>query len=105
MRLATVVNGVLRKATKDIELNSMTEATNLVIFVCPILFEACPIIFRTIVMNMMKVFLLCFSCSSGFIVPKGWRIYLYTREINYDLNLYPEPLKFNPWRWLVRYEI
>ncbi|XP_021667225.2 cytochrome P450 85A1 [Hevea brasiliensis] len=56
-RLATIVNGVLRKTTKDIELN-------------------------------------------GFIIPKGWRIYVYTREINYDPLLYREPLTFNPWRWL-----
>ncbi|KDP41328.1 hypothetical protein JCGZ_15735 [Jatropha curcas] len=55
-RLATVVNGVLRKTTKDIEFN-------------------------------------------GFYIPKGWRIYVYTREINYDPSLYPEPLTFNPWRW------
>ncbi|KAG8654236.1 cytochrome P450 85A1 isoform X2 [Manihot esculenta] len=56
-RLATVVNGLLRKTTQDIELN-------------------------------------------GFIIPKGWRIYVYTREINYDPLLYPEPLTFNPQRWL-----
>lgn len=36
-------------------------------------------------------------------VPKGWRVYVYTREINYDPILYPEPLKFNPWRWMVRF--
>ncbi|KAG6660131.1 hypothetical protein CIPAW_03G084100 [Carya illinoinensis] len=56
-RLATIVNGVLRKTTKDMELN-------------------------------------------GFVIPKGWRIYVYTREINYDPFLYPEPFTFNPWRWL-----
>ncbi|KAK4280293.1 hypothetical protein QN277_011933 [Acacia crassicarpa] len=56
-RLATIVNGVLRKTTQDMELN-------------------------------------------GSLVPKGWRIYVYTREINYDQFLYPEPLTFNPWRWL-----
>nr|AYV88874.1 cytochrome P450 oxidase CYP85A1 [Polygala tenuifolia] len=56
-RLATIVNGVLRKTTKDMELN-------------------------------------------GFLVPKGWRIYVYTREINYDPFLYADPLSFNPWRWL-----
>ncbi|KAK6116417.1 hypothetical protein DH2020_049879 [Rehmannia glutinosa] len=56
LRLASVVNGVLRKTTKDMKLN-------------------------------------------GFLVPKGWRIYVYTREINYDPILYQEPLKFNPWRW------
>ncbi|PIN20343.1 Cytochrome P450 CYP4/CYP19/CYP26 subfamily [Handroanthus impetiginosus] len=57
LRLATVINGVLRKTTDDITLN-------------------------------------------GFVIPKGWRIYVYTREINYDPILYPEPFKFNPWRWL-----
>ncbi|XP_059450334.1 cytochrome P450 85A isoform X2 [Corylus avellana] len=56
-RLATIVNGVLRKTTQDMELN-------------------------------------------GFVIPKGWRIYVYTREINYDPFLYPEPFTFNPWRWL-----
>lgn len=56
-RLATIVNGVLRKTTQDMEL-------------------------------------------SGFLIPKGWRIYVYTREINYDPFLYPDPLTFNPWRWL-----
>lgn len=56
-RLATIVNGVLRKTTREMELN-------------------------------------------GYIIPEGWRIYVYTREINYDPRLYPEPQTFNPWRWL-----
>lgn len=57
MRLATVVNGVLRKTTKDMEMK-------------------------------------------GFVIPKGWRIYVYTREINYDSSLYTDPLTFSPWRWM-----
>ncbi|CAN4081627.1 unnamed protein product [Withania somnifera] len=56
-RLATVVNGVLRKTTHDMELH-------------------------------------------GYIIPKGWRIYAYTRELNYDPQIYPDPYIFNPWRWL-----
>ncbi|KAK4347817.1 hypothetical protein RND71_034156 [Anisodus tanguticus] len=56
-RLATVVNGVLRKTTQDMELN-------------------------------------------GYIIPKGWRIYVYTRELNYDPQIYPDPYTFDPWRWL-----
>ncbi|KAE8690134.1 Cytochrome P450 85A1 [Hibiscus syriacus] len=55
-RLVTIVNGVLRKTTREMELN-------------------------------------------GFVIPKGWRIYVYTREINYD-PLYPDPLAFNLWRWM-----
>ncbi|XP_051121017.1 cytochrome P450 85A1-like [Andrographis paniculata] len=58
-RLATIVNGVLRKTTRDMEIN-------------------------------------------GYIIPKGWRIYVYTREVNYDPDLYPDSLTFNPWRWLER---
>jgi len=42
------------------------------------------------------------SLYAGFTIPKGWRIYVYTREINYDPHLYEEPLAFNPWRWMVR---
>ncbi|XP_077216034.1 cytochrome P450 85A1-like isoform X1 [Tasmannia lanceolata] len=56
MRLATIVNGVLRKTTLDMEMK-------------------------------------------GFVIPKGWKIYVYTRELNYDPFLYPDPLTFNPWRW------
>ncbi|XP_004507293.1 cytochrome P450 85A-like [Cicer arietinum] len=56
-RLATVVNGVYRKTTQDMELN-------------------------------------------GYFIPKGWKIYVFTREINYDPLLYPDPLAFNPWRWM-----
>ncbi|XP_065858809.1 cytochrome P450 85A-like [Euphorbia lathyris] len=58
-RLATIVNGVLRKTTREMELN-------------------------------------------GFVIPEGWRIYVYTREINYDAYLYPDPHSFNPWRWMDR---
>ncbi|XP_026659290.1 cytochrome P450 85A1-like isoform X2 [Phoenix dactylifera] len=57
LRLATVVNGVLRRTTQEMEMK-------------------------------------------GYIIPKGWRIYVYTREVNYDPFMYPEPLAFNPWRWL-----
>lgn len=41
------------------------------------------------------------SLSAGFVIPQGWRIYVYTREINYDPCLYPDPFTFNPWRWMV----
>ncbi|KAG9439160.1 hypothetical protein H6P81_019325 [Aristolochia fimbriata] len=57
MRLATIVNGVLRKTTQEMEMK-------------------------------------------GFTIPKGWKIYVYTRESNYDPFMYPDPLTFNPRRWL-----
>ncbi|CAA6657344.1 unnamed protein product [Spirodela intermedia] len=56
MRLATIVNGVLRKTTEDLQIK-------------------------------------------GFTIPRGWKIYVYTRETNYDPFQYTEPLRFNPWRW------
>ncbi|KAJ4873541.1 Cytochrome P450 85A2 [Raphanus sativus] len=37
---------------------------------------------------------------NGYSIPKGWRIYVYTREINYDTSLYEDPMIFNPWRWM-----
>lgn len=42
---------------------------------------------------------------SGYFIPKGWKIYVFTREINYDPLLYPDPLAFNPWRWMVSTQI
>ena len=59
LRLATIVNGVLRKTTEDIEMK-------------------------------------------GFIIPKGWRIYVYMTETTHDNFLYPDFSTFNPWRWQVR---
>ncbi|KAL6983310.1 hypothetical protein U1Q18_016699 [Sarracenia purpurea var. burkii] len=90
-RLATVVNGVLRKTTEDLELNGMLRK-----------------LFAQInISGSFHVFLFGNSISlasyypfSGFAIPRGWRIYVYTREINYDPFLYPEPLRFNPRRWL-----
>ncbi|MED6172757.1 Cytochrome P450 85A [Stylosanthes scabra] len=57
LRLATLISGLFRKTTEEMELN-------------------------------------------GYLIPKGWKIFVYLREINYEPSLYPEPLKFNPWRWL-----
>ncbi|GMN42030.1 hypothetical protein TIFTF001_011243 [Ficus carica] len=37
---------------------------------------------------------------NGFLFPKGWKVYLFTRETNFDPVIYPEPSTFNPWRWL-----
>ena len=42
-----------------------------------------------------------FIIITGYLIPKGWRIYVYTREINYDTSLYEDPMIFNPWRWMV----
>ncbi|KAJ4748920.1 Cytochrome P450 [Rhynchospora pubera] len=35
----------------------------------------------------------------GYIIPKGWTIFVCTMETIKDPDTYPEPLKFNPWRW------
>lgn len=56
LRLATVVNGVLRKTTQDMEMK-------------------------------------------GFMIPKGWKIYVYMTEAHHDNFLYPDFSAFNPWRW------
>jgi hypothetical protein len=55
-----------------------------------------------------EIYVPCCSANVGSASPSSiagrniWRIYVYTREINYDPFLYPEPMVFNPWRWLVR---
>ncbi|GAB2288945.1 hypothetical protein Dimus_023251 [Dionaea muscipula] len=37
---------------------------------------------------------------NGYLIPKGWRIFVYNRDVNYDPYLYPDPFAFNPWRWM-----
>ncbi|XP_037481815.1 cytochrome P450 85A1-like [Triticum dicoccoides] len=64
LRLATVVNGLLRKTTQNVEING------------------------------------CHLPTIHQLFTKGWRIYVYTREINYDSFMYPDPMSFNPWTWL-----
>ncbi|KAK1317680.1 Cytochrome P450 85A1 [Acorus calamus] len=59
LRMATVINGLLRKTSQDMDMK-------------------------------------------GYVIPKGWKIYVYMRESNYDPFLYPEPFSFNPWRWMKR---
>ncbi|XP_078439621.1 cytochrome P450 85A-like isoform X2 [Wolffia australiana] len=36
---------------------------------------------------------------NGFTIPRGWKVYVCTREYNYDPVQYHEPLAFDPWRW------
>lgn len=36
---------------------------------------------------------------SGYIIPKGWRILVWFREVHFDPEVYPEPKKFDPSRW------
>ncbi|KAG5079814.1 hypothetical protein AAZX31_02G113700 [Glycine max] len=42
---------------------------------------------------------------NGFIIPKGWRVYVYTRETNFDPFIYEEPFTFNPWRWVEKKDL
>lgn len=36
----------------------------------------------------------------GFRIPKGWRIAIGPRSVHFDPELYPEPERFDPQRWL-----
>ncbi|KAG6516368.1 ent-kaurenoic acid oxidase 1-like [Zingiber officinale] len=36
---------------------------------------------------------------NGYLIPKGWRIQLWYRNVNMDPQSYPEPYKFNSSRW------
>lgn len=90
MRSATIVNGVLRKTTQDMELKGghMSKTLNISDYS------------GLTTRNQKFADEPSRFVSSGFVIPKGWRIYVYMREINYDPFLYEDPLTFNPWRWL-----
>ncbi|EFJ06765.1 hypothetical protein SELMODRAFT_186571 [Selaginella moellendorffii] len=36
----------------------------------------------------------------GYIIPKGWTVLPYFLNIHFDENMFPNPTKFHPWRWL-----
>ncbi|XP_042512374.1 ent-kaurenoic acid oxidase 2-like [Macadamia integrifolia] len=36
---------------------------------------------------------------SGYLVPKGWKVLVWLRTVNLDLEIYPNPKEFNPSRW------
>ena len=37
--------------------------------------------------------------SSGYIIPKGWKVQVWFRSVHMDPEVYLEPKKFNPARW------
>lgn len=39
-------------------------------------------------------------CFAGYIIPRGWNIYLNYRNVHMDPQLYPNPSKFDPSRFL-----
>lgn len=38
----------------------------------------------------------------GYLIPKGWCIFVYFRSVHLDDQNYDCPYQFNPWRWQVR---
>jgi retinoid hydroxylase len=36
----------------------------------------------------------------GFRIPRGWRVAIGPRSVHFDPELYPEPERFDPQRWL-----
>lgn len=36
---------------------------------------------------------------NGYIIPKGWKVQLWYRNVNLDPEVYSEPKKFDPSRW------
>jgi len=37
--------------------------------------------------------------SSGYTIPKGWKVLAWFRTIHLDPEVYPNPKEFNPSRW------
>lgn len=38
---------------------------------------------------------------SGYIIPKGWKVLTWFRDVHLDPEIYPDPKKFDPSRWEV----
>ncbi|XP_051123242.1 ent-kaurenoic acid oxidase 1-like [Andrographis paniculata] len=36
---------------------------------------------------------------SGYLIPKGWKVLVWFRDVHYDPETYPDPMKFDPSRW------
>ncbi|TVU47595.1 hypothetical protein EJB05_07201, partial [Eragrostis curvula] len=36
---------------------------------------------------------------NGYLIPKGWKVQLWSRSVHMDPDVYPDPRKFNPSRW------
>ena len=50
---------------------------------------------RPIVRSLMDIM----SWSSGYIIPKGWKVLVWFRTVHLDPEIYPNPKEFNPSRW------
>lgn len=38
----------------------------------------------------------------GYLIPKGWKVQVWSRSVHMDPEVYPDSKKFNPSRWEVR---
>lgn len=36
---------------------------------------------------------------SGYFIPKGWKVFAWSRGVHMDPEIYSDPLEFNPERW------
>jgi ent-kaurenoic acid hydroxylase len=41
------------------------------------------------------------ASTSGYIIPKGWRVLTWFRSVHLDSEIYDNPLEFKPERWEV----
>ncbi|CAL0334481.1 unnamed protein product [Lupinus luteus] len=46
----------------------------------------------------------CDVNMNGYLIPKGWTIMTWFRDVHYDNDVYPNPMEFNPYRWNKTYK-
>lgn len=61
--------------------------------------------------NLFKMDLTLYFCHhysidlAGYLIPKGWKVLTWFRDLHMDPEVYPDPRKFDPSRWDVSLKI
>jgi 3-epi-6-deoxocathasterone 23-monooxygenase len=85
LRMANIINGVWRKALKDVEIKGQfCRGWQFSLRICRSFFN-----------------ILC-STIAGYSIPQGWCVLASFISVHMDEDNYENPHQFDPWRWEVR---
>jgi hypothetical protein len=85
LRMANIINGVWRKALKDVEIKGQFSREIFAISLCAI----------------FQFYLGLLWWLAGYSIPQGWCVLASFISVHMDENNYENPNQFDPWRWEV----
>lgn len=90
LRMANIINGVWRKALKDVEIKGQFLENAIFLGLC---------FLAGMILNCRQIHLWLLT---GYSIPQGWCVLASFISVHMNEDNYENPYQFNPWRWEVR---